>query len=43
MCINAVDNALEFVPECYKILKMCYKNVDIYTFTIKIFRECFIT
>ena len=33
MCNQTVDNyahALEFVPDCYKTLKLCNKPVDTY-------------
>ena len=40
MCSKAVNNyphALEFVPECYKIHKMCDKAVDTHPPTKNIF------
>ena len=46
MYSKAVDHyphALEFVPECYKIQKMCNKDVDIQPPTIQFVPECYKT
>ena len=40
MCDKAVDNypnALKFVPDCYMTQKMCYRAVNTYHSTIKLF------
>ena len=46
MRTKAIDNyphALEFVPEFYKIQKMCDKAVNTYPSTIKFILKCFMT
>ena len=43
---KAVDNyrhALQFVPECYKTLYMCYKAIDTYSALTKFVPECYKT